>query len=121
VACSATRFGIDPVALDVDIANHAGEAEQFSADAVPDCERAELESNEGSMTQTGPALTRNGCMLFWALLASGQITMRKGDGWQTLPTWSLTSPLDPLTLNPPETPSRHFPSCSREYEAKRKD
>ena len=25
-------------------------------------------------------------MLFWALLASGQITMRKVDGWQTLAT-----------------------------------
>lgn len=24
------------------------------------------------------------CMLFWALLASGQITMRKIDGWQTV-------------------------------------
>jgi hypothetical protein len=24
-------------------------------------------------------------MLFWALLASGQITMRKVDGWTTLP------------------------------------
>jgi putative transposase len=24
-------------------------------------------------------------MLFWSLLASGQITMRKVDGWQTLP------------------------------------
>jgi hypothetical protein len=24
-------------------------------------------------------------MLFWALLASGQITMRKVDGWKTLP------------------------------------
>jgi putative transposase len=23
-------------------------------------------------------------MLFWALVASGQITMRKVDGWQTL-------------------------------------
>jgi putative transposase len=23
-------------------------------------------------------------MLFWALLAAGQITMRKVDGWQTL-------------------------------------
>ncbi|MGH9440259.1 MAG: IS256 family transposase, partial [Terriglobia bacterium] len=23
------------------------------------------------------------CMLFWALLASGQITLRKVDGWQT--------------------------------------
>jgi putative transposase len=25
-------------------------------------------------------------MLFWALLASGQITIRKVDGWQTLAT-----------------------------------
>jgi hypothetical protein len=25
-------------------------------------------------------------MLFWALLASGQINRRKGDGWQTLTT-----------------------------------
>ena len=24
------------------------------------------------------------CMLFWALLASGQITLRKVDGWKTL-------------------------------------
>lgn len=24
------------------------------------------------------------CMLFWALLASGQITLRKVDGWQSL-------------------------------------
>ena len=24
------------------------------------------------------------CMLFWALLASGQITLRKVDGWRTL-------------------------------------
>jgi putative transposase len=27
-------------------------------------------------------------MLFWALLASGQITMRKVDGWHTLPRLS---------------------------------
>jgi hypothetical protein len=24
------------------------------------------------------------CMLFWALLACGQITLRKVDGWKTL-------------------------------------
>jgi hypothetical protein len=30
------------------------------------------------------ALRRNRRVLFWALLASGQITMRKVDGWQTL-------------------------------------
>jgi len=34
-------------------------------------------------------------MLFWALLASGQITMRKVDGWQTLDRQLITAaPLD---------------------------
>ena len=33
-------------------------------------------------------------MLFWALLASGQIVMRKIDGWQT-----LSRPLDPEALD----------------------
>ena len=33
-------------------------------------------------------------MLFWALLASGQIVMRKVDGWQT-----LSQPLDPAALD----------------------
>jgi hypothetical protein len=33
-------------------------------------------------------------MLFWALLASGQINMRKVDGWQTLATTSIDQPID---------------------------
>jgi hypothetical protein len=34
-------------------------------------------------------------MLFWALFASGQITMRKVDGWQTLAEKPAASvPLD---------------------------
>ena len=33
-------------------------------------------------------------MLLWALLASGQITMRKVDGWQT-----LDKPINPMTLD----------------------
>jgi putative transposase len=32
-------------------------------------------------------------MLFWALLASGQITLRKVDGWQTL-DGHLAQPID---------------------------
>jgi len=42
-------------------------------------------------------------MLFWALLASGQINMRKVDGWQTLATTTIDQPIDlgdgPLLLN----------------------
>ena len=30
------------------------------------------------------SLRRKAAMMFWALLASGQITMRKVEGWQTL-------------------------------------
>ena len=33
-------------------------------------------------------------MLFWALLASGQINMRKVDGWQTLATRTIDQPID---------------------------
>jgi putative transposase len=35
-------------------------------------------------TQTVLPSAETAAMLFWALLASGQITMRKIDGWQTL-------------------------------------
>jgi hypothetical protein len=34
--------------------------------------------------QTVPPSAETAAMLFWALLAAGQITMRKVDGWQTL-------------------------------------
>jgi putative transposase len=33
-------------------------------------------------------------MSFWALLASGQINMRKVDGWQTLTTNPIHQPID---------------------------
>jgi hypothetical protein len=32
-------------------------------------------------------------MLFWALLASGQINMRKVDGWHTLSTKLIDQPI----------------------------
>ncbi len=43
-------------------------------------------------TQTVTADTA--AMLFWALLASGQINMRKVDGWQTLATKPSDQPID---------------------------
>ncbi len=33
-------------------------------------------------------------MLFWALMASGQITLRRVDGWQTLDQAPTDQPLD---------------------------
>jgi hypothetical protein len=38
-------------------------------------------------------------MLFWALLASGQINMRKIDGWQTLATKPIDQPIDLAASN----------------------
>jgi putative transposase len=40
-------------------------------------------SNVGS-TQTALPSAETAAMLFWALLASRQITMRKVDGWESL-------------------------------------
>jgi putative transposase len=47
-------------------------------------ERLDEEFKRRIKTQTVPPCAETAAMLFWALLASGQITMRKVDGWQTL-------------------------------------
>ena len=43
-------------------------------------------------TQTILPSAETAAMLFWALLASGQIRMRKVDGWQSIAT-PITEPL----------------------------
>ena len=45
-------------------------------------------------TQTVLPSAETAAMLFWALLASGQITMRKVDGWQTLAEPLAVAPVD---------------------------
>src|SRR6202051_3861377 len=47
-------------------------------------ERLHEEFKRRIKTQTVLASAQTAAMLFWALLASGQITMRKVDGWQRL-------------------------------------
>lgn len=49
-------------------------------------ERLHEEFKRRIKTQTVLPSPETAAMLFWALLASGQITMRKVDGWQTLAT-----------------------------------
>jgi transposase-like protein len=53
-------------------------------------ERLHEEFKRRIKTQTVLPSADTAAMLFWALLASGQINMRKVDGWQTL----ATTPLD---------------------------
>jgi putative transposase len=55
-------------------------------------ERLHEEFKRRIKTQTVLPSAETASMLFWALLASGQITMRKVNGWQTLGE-KLTAPL----------------------------
>jgi len=84
-------------------------------------ERLHEEFKRRIKTQTVLPSAETAAMLFWALLASGQITMRKVNGWQTL---AKCSPLpSPLTLPPSrpnfqlagDTPLGQFPHKSRRH------
>jgi putative transposase len=57
-------------------------------------ERLHEEFKRRIKTQTVLPSAETAAMLFWALLASGQINMRKVDGWQTLATASVNHPID---------------------------
>ena len=57
-------------------------------------ERLHEEFKRRIKTQTVLPSADTAAMLFWALLASGQINMRKVDGWQTLATKPLDEQLD---------------------------
>jgi len=57
-------------------------------------ERLHEEFKRRIKTQTVLPSAETAAMLFWALLASGQINMRKVDGWQTLATKPIDQPTD---------------------------
>jgi transposase-like protein len=57
-------------------------------------ERLHEEFKRRIKTQTVLPSAETAAMLFWALLASGQITMRKVDGWQSLGQPPSTSTID---------------------------
>jgi transposase-like protein len=60
-------------------------------------ERLHEEFKRRIKTQTVLPSADTAAMLFWALLASGQINMRKVDGWQTLATKPTDQPIDLAT------------------------
>ncbi|MEB8514008.1 IS256 family transposase [Acidithiobacillus ferriphilus] len=57
-------------------------------------ERLHEEFKRRIKTQTVLPSAETAAMLFWSLLASGQITMRKVDGWQSLGEPPASMPLD---------------------------
>jgi len=66
----------------------------WSARTTNTIERLHEEFKRRIKTQTVLPLPETAAMLFWALLASGQINMRKIDGWQTLATRTIDQPID---------------------------
>src|SRR4029079_11777668 len=79
-------------------------------------ERLHEEFKRRIKTQTVLPSADTAAMLFWALLASGQINMRKVDGWQTLATKPINQPIDLAARNDivksPEAVSRQFQPLS---------
>jgi putative transposase len=57
-------------------------------------ERLHEEFRRRIKTHTVLPSAETAAMLLWALLASGQITMRKVDGWET-----LSQPIEPAALD----------------------
>jgi transposase-like protein len=57
-------------------------------------ERLNEEFKRRIKTQTVLPSADTAAMLFWALLASGQISMRKVEGWQPLTTPPVDQPID---------------------------
>jgi transposase-like protein len=57
-------------------------------------ERLHEEFKRRIKTQTVLPSAETAAMMFWALLASGQINMRKVDGWQTLAIKPIDQPID---------------------------
>lgn len=57
-------------------------------------ERLHEEFKRRIKTQCLLPCAETACMLFWALLASGQITLRRVDGWDTLHVAPADEPLD---------------------------
>jgi putative transposase len=57
-------------------------------------ERLHEEFKRRIKTQTVLPSAETAAMLFWALLASGQINMRKVDGWKTLAGKPIAQPID---------------------------
>jgi putative transposase len=57
-------------------------------------ERLHEEFKRRIKTQTVLPSADTAAMLFWALLASGEINMRKVDGWQTLAAKPIDQPID---------------------------
>ena len=74
-------------------------------------ERLHEEFKRRIKTQTVLPSADTAAMLLWPLLASGQISMRKVDGWQTLASKPIARPIDRLTSPHDQIALRRWRSC----------
>ena len=70
------------------------ESQWKSARTTNAIERLHEEFKRRIKTQTVLPSAETAAMLFWALLASGQINMRKVNGWKTLPEKPIPQCID---------------------------
>ena len=80
--------------LRIECAISSSRASQSGRSSTNAIERLHEEFKRRIKTQTVLPSAETAAMLFWALLASGQINMRKVDGWQTLATPPIDQPID---------------------------
>ena len=78
------RFCKRPHSGTIDAAGGRPHQQWKSARTTNAIERLHEEFKRRIKTQTVLPSAETAAMLFWALLASGQISMRKVDGWQSL-------------------------------------
>ena len=89
IAPSPTAAGSRRAALHL----HAVAAESWRSTTTA-IERLHEEFKRRIKTQTVLPLADTAAMLLWALLASGPISMRNVDGWQTLASKPSAQPID---------------------------
>jgi hypothetical protein len=78
----------------IECAISSSRASQSGRSSTNAIERLHEEFKRRIKTQTVLPSADTAAMLFWALLASGQINMRKVHGWQTLATTTIDQPID---------------------------
>ena len=88
------RTSVFASGLRIECAISSSRASQSGRSSTNEIERLHEEFKRRIKTQTVLPSADTAAMLFWALLASGQINMRKVDGWQTLATTTIDQPID---------------------------
>jgi transposase-like protein len=88
------RTSVFASGLRIECAISFSRASQSGRSSTNAIERLHEEFKRRMNTLTVLPSADTAAMLFWTLLASGQINMRKVDGWQTLATTTIDQPID---------------------------